>query len=247
MLHAIGFSDDDMPQLLVHGWLNLAGVKMSKSAGNIIDPIVLADKYGVDALRYYLMSDVVTGQDADFSEERLIERYNADLANNLGNLLNRALNMTHQYRKGELKRFIDNPFPGFEKEKIFWARFVSGYRQSSDKFGVDTALDFPLRYSRGCNEFVEMQKPWVLAKDSTQADCLDAVLYTLADSLRIIAILISPVLPKAAHGIFDQLNWKIELSGKEERFSLVDAEWGRLPDGHVVGKPVPLFPRIETT
>jgi len=77
------------------------------------------------------------------------------------------------------------------------------------------------------------------------AQQLDAVLYHLAESLRIIAILISPVLPKAAHGIFDQLNWKMELSGKEERFSLADAEWGRLPDGHVVGKPVPLFPRIE--
>ena len=76
-------------------------------------------------------------------------------------------------------------------------------------------------------------------------DLLDAVLYHLAESLRIIAIWISPVLPKAAHGIFDQLNWKMELSGKEERFSLADAEWGRLPDGHVVGKPVPLFPRIE--
>ena len=79
-----------------------------------------------------------------------------------------------------------------------------------------------------------------------QRDQLDAVLYTLAESLRIIAILISPILPKAAHGIFDQLNWKMELSGKEERFSLADAEWGRLPDGHVVGKPVPLFPRIES-
>ena len=74
---------------------------------------------------------------------------------------------------------------------------------------------------------------------------LDSALYHLADSLRIIAILISPVLPKAAHGMFDQLNWKMELSGKEERFSLADAEWGRLPDGHVVGNPVPLFPRIE--
>jgi methionyl-tRNA synthetase len=74
---------------------------------------------------------------------------------------------------------------------------------------------------------------------------LETILYELAESMRIIAILISPVLPKAAHGIFDQLNWKMELSGKEERFSFADAEWGRLPDGHVVGKPVPLFPRIE--
>ena len=91
MLHAIGFPDDQMPQLLVHGWWNIGGAKMSKSVGNIVDPFVLADKYSADALRYYLMSDIATGQDADFSEDRLVERYNADLANSLGNLLNRAL------------------------------------------------------------------------------------------------------------------------------------------------------------
>ena len=99
MLHAIGFPDDQMPQLLVHGWWNLGGAKMSKSVGNIIDPFVLIDKYGSDALRYYLISDMATGQDADFSEERLVERYNADLANSLGNLLNRTLNMTARYEK----------------------------------------------------------------------------------------------------------------------------------------------------
>ena len=99
-----------------------------------------------------------------------------------------------------------------------------------------------------CDMFVDFSKPWVMAKDSAKAALLGAVLYELAESLRITAILISPVLPKAAHGIFDQLNWKMEpeLSGKEERFSLADAEWGKLPDGHVVGKPTPLFPRIET-
>ena len=96
-----------------------------------------------------------------------------------------------------------------------------------------------------CNALVEISAPWNLAKDKQQEELLDAVLYHLAESLRIIAILISPVLPKAAHGIFDQLNWKMELSGKEERFRLADAKWGGLPDGHVVGKPVPLFPRIE--
>ena len=104
MLHAIGFPDDQMPQLLVHGWWNIGGAKMSKSVGNIVDPFVLADKYGSDALRYYLMSDIATGQDADFSEERLVERYNTDLANSLGNLLNRTLNMAHRYRDG--RRYI---------------------------------------------------------------------------------------------------------------------------------------------
>src|SRR2546423_3163564 len=103
MLHAIGFPDDAMPQLLVHGWLNISGTKMSKSLGNIIDPNTLADKYGAEAVRYYLMSDIAIGKDADFSEGRLIERYNADLANNLGNLVNRTLNMIHRFRHGTIK------------------------------------------------------------------------------------------------------------------------------------------------
>src|SRR5262249_22011449 len=102
MLHAIGFADEQMPQLLVHGWWNISGAKMSKSVGNIVDPVALADKYSADALRYYLMSDIATGQDADFSEERLVSRYNTDLANSLGNLLNRTLNMAHRYRDGRL-------------------------------------------------------------------------------------------------------------------------------------------------
>ena len=110
---------------------------------------------------------------------------------------------------------------------------------------ISSGLNHVFEYVTSCNQLVDSSAPWKLGEEKENAQQLDAVLYHLAKSLRIIAILISPVLPKAAHGIFDQLNWKMELSGKEERFSLADAEWGRLPDGHVVGKPVPLFPRIE--
>src|SRR5258708_28242353 len=102
MLQAIGFPDDQMPQLLVHGWWTLGGAKMSKSAGNVIDPFVLADKYGAEALRYYLMSDIATGKDSDFSEERLVGRFNSDLANSVGNLVNRTLNMAAKYRNGKV-------------------------------------------------------------------------------------------------------------------------------------------------
>src|SRR5207245_9667917 len=104
LLHAIGFPDDAMPQLLVHGWWNISGAKMSKSLGNIVDPFALADKYSAEAVRYYLISDIATGKDANFGEDRLIERYNADLANNLGNLLNRTLNMVHRYCDGSLRK-----------------------------------------------------------------------------------------------------------------------------------------------
>jgi methionyl-tRNA synthetase len=260
MLHAIGFPDNQMPQLLVHGWWNLGGAKMSKSAGNIVDPFLLADKYGSDALRYYLMSDIATGKDADFSEQRLIERYNVNLANSLGNLLNRTLNMAAKYRSGELKpvrfTFAIGEFGSPENESELAALvvnfpvdsmpFVPDYAGYFDGHRVSIVLEHVWDAVTACNTLVDCASPWKLAQDPSQADRLDAVLYYLAESLRIIAILISPVLPKAAHGIFDQLNWKMEMSGKEERFLIVDAEWGRLPDGHVVGKPVPLFPRIES-
>jgi methionyl-tRNA synthetase len=296
MLHAIGFPDNQMPQLLVHGWWNLGGAKMSKSAGNIIDPFVLIDKHGADALRYYLMSDIATGQDADFSEERLIERYNADLANSLGNLLNRTLNMTARYEKNgqvysgweleenvELADWVKNTFVfsrdlartqirkddellallkkylGYEQLPdespwdLFWvlehmatvSNAVNAYSREFEEFDVQSAVEVTLQVVASCNRLVERTSPWVLVKRAGAARILGAILYGFVESLRMIAILISPVLPRAAHEIFDQLNWKMELSGKEERFSLADAEWGGLPDGHVVGKPVPLFPRIE--
>ena len=239
MLHAIGFPDDQMPQLLVHGWWNLGGAKMSKSVGNIIDPFVLIEKYGSDALRYYLISDMAIGQDAEFSEGRLIERYNTDLANSLGNLLNRTLNMAHRYRDGLLVTSKDGGL--FARAEYF----VNAFKFCMSEFSVDAAIEKTINLATEANQFIERTAPWRLAKQN-ESVALDSALYHLADSLRIIAILISPVLPKAAHRIFDQLNWKMELRGKEERFSLADAEWGRLPDGHVVGKPTPLFPRIES-
>jgi len=256
MLHAIGFPDDQMPQLLVHGWWNLGGAKMSKSAGNVIDPFVLSEKYGSDALRYYLMSDIATGRDADFSEERLVERYNADLANSLGNLLSRTLNMVARYRNNIATRRED-PAAGFglvnklrsdtPSPNILTEEHARLFSDLMDKQLISSSLNSALIIANAMNAYVESRAPWKLFKEPSHADLLDAVLYGLCESLRIMAILISPVLPRAAHGIFDQLNWKMELSGKEERFSLEDAEWGRLPDGHVVGKPVPLFPRIETS
>jgi len=244
MLHAIGFPDNQMPQLLVHGWWNIGGTKMSKSVGNIVDPFVLADKYGSDALRYYLMGDIVIGQDADFSEERLIERYNADLANSLGNLLNRTLNMVHRYRDGKLSAFAKVEFAD---NSSFAEVIQSDVEHYSDSFAclcIDDAVERAINLAQMCNLKIEVASPWKLAKEENN-EPLNRVFYGLMEALRTIAILISPVMPRAAHGIFDQLNWKMELRGKEERFSLADAEWGRLPDGHVVGKPVPLFPRIE--
>jgi methionyl-tRNA synthetase len=251
ILHALGFPDEAMPQLLVHGWWNLGGAKMSKSTGNIVDPFALADKYGAEALRYYLMS-VVTGQDADFREGFLVSEFNLDLANTLGNLVNRTLNMIHRFRNGKIKS-IDLAMLAQSEVVTHLRTWSEGELENGRTFYMDkfaqfrpsNALSAPLARALACNELVEISAPWNLAKTKEQEKLLDAVLYHLAESLRIIAIWVSPVLPRGAHGIFGQLNWKMELSGKEERFSLADVEWGKLPDGHVVGKPVPLFPRIE--
>src|SRR5207237_346425 len=192
MLHSVGFPDDAMPQLLVHGWWNLGGAKMSKTAGNVIDPFVLADKYGAEALRYYLMSDIATGKDADFSEQRLIERYNADLANNLGNLLNRTLNMAHRYREGRVRKpreLLQLP-----------PDVIDGYKQLLEEYTTSTAAIRPdimtdrSRYLASVfNGLIEAQSPWKLAKSpkAEDSEVLDDLLYDYAEALRIFAILLS--------------------------------------------------------
>lgn len=217
-----------------------------------MDPLMLIDKYGAEALRYYLMS-VVTGQDADFREGFLVSEFNLALANTLGNLVNRTLNMIHRFRNARINSIdltalaegeVRSHLQTWSDDELKAGRIF--YEEKFGQFRPSNAFSAPLARALACNALVEISSPWKLAKEEHQEKLLDAVLYHLAESLRIIAIWISPVLPHAAHGIFDQLNWKMELNGKEERFSLAETEWGRLPDGHVVGKPVPLFPRIES-
>jgi methionyl-tRNA synthetase len=238
MLHAIGFPDSRIPALLVHGWWNISGAKMSKSLGNAIDPAALAERYGVSALRYYLMADISTGQDADFSEERLRMRFNDELANNVGNLLNRSLNMSHRYRQGVLRNAAttDADLNALSLEEA--PKAVAAYTLAMEKYEIDTALEAAIQLARSCNQLIESSAPWKLAKDPGQADRLDAVLYHLAESIRVVAILLAPVLPEAALGILSQLNVAAVPA-------LADAGWGGLKDGHVLGAPVPLFPRLE--
>jgi methionyl-tRNA synthetase len=237
MLHALGFSDDQMPKLLVHGWWNIAGAKMSKSLGNVVDPKLLADKYGAEALRYYLMSDIVTGYDADFLDYRIIERYNDNLANSVGNLLNRTLNMAMRYCEGKLAR-------GGKGEATAWFESqVQAYRGLAEDVAMSGTMDCIVKIAYEANATIEKAAPWRMVKEGN-AKAAAELLYDICDRLRVVGILVSPVLPTAGHRIFDQLNWKMELSGKDERFFLADAEWGMLPDSHVVGKPTPLFPKI---
>ena len=238
MLHALGFTDDQIPPLLVHGWWNIAGAKMSKSLGNAVDPVLLAERYGPGALRYYLMADIVTGKDADFSEERLRMRFNDELANNVGNLLNRTLNMSLRYRSSTLRcpAVVDAGLTALATQEAPSAS--AAYTTAMENYQVDAALRALVGFARSCNQLIEASAPWKLAKDPAQADLLDAVLYHLAESIRILAIMLTPILPDSAKAMFEQLNWPHPLR-------LEDAKWGGLPDGHALGTPTPLFPRLE--
>jgi len=176
-------------------------------------------------------------------------RYNEDLAKNVDNLLNRTLNMAAKYRQGRLAKFqhpgairldaVANTYAASYRDRFDgFVTVQDGTREPADPCQIHSALATVCDFASHCNQFIEQEKPWALAKDPDSATRLDAVLYHLADSLRILAILLAPVLPRAAEGIASQLGW-------EKPLSLADAVWGGLPDGHTLGAGVPLFPRLE--
>lgn len=241
MLHALGFTDDQMPKLVVHGWWNVKGAKMSKSTGNVIDPNALADTFTPDGLRYYLMRDIATGYDADFSEERIMMSYDKELASGLGNLLNRSLNMAQKYRGGVLSAssYDDEINAAFRKTV---ADAPASFVEKMNSWAIHDGIAEAWRIVTHANGFVDATLPFKLAKDEAGASRLDSVLHHLAEALAHVSVLLSPVIPDAARGIREQLGWNMP-----EGFMISDLKWGLLKDGHQLGQPVPLFPRLETT
>ena len=239
MLHAMGFTDAQMPQLLVHGfWNGLGGDKMSKSTGNIVDPNELADKFGVEAVRYYLVRDIVTGRDSNFDLDRLVMLFNTELANELGNLCNRALNMSQRFTEGILHNTgalqdEDIALQASLKESI------AAYQTAMDEYDISKGLEALNRHVVHCNQYAERMKPWELNKDPEKKDRVATILYHFAESVAHIAVLISPVLPEITAKLAAQLDLPSLATLK-----LSDLHWGLLPDGHAIGKPKPVFPRI---
>ncbi len=219
-------------QVLVHGWWQKDGQKMSKSLGNVVDPVSVIDQWGVDAFRYYVLRELDIGPDGNWTDASFVARYNAELANGLGNLLNRTLAMLVRYRSGVVPARSGDLAAEAEKA-------VSNTRACLERNQLQAALQTIWALVAKANQYVDHTAPFKLAKDTAQSARLDQVLYSLVEICRLLAVLLWPFLPGTATDIYAQLG----LAGEPNKFEL--ARWGMLEPGHRVGVPTPLFPRKD--
>ncbi|HNQ88419.1 MAG TPA: class I tRNA ligase family protein [Verrucomicrobiota bacterium] len=219
-------------QILVHGWWQKDGEKMAKSVGNVVDPIAVIDAWGVDPFRYYVLRELDVGPDGNWTDAGFQGRYQAELANGLGNLVNRSLSMLQRYRNGIVPAASDALAEDITQGVASVTADLRRHRLQAALVGIWSLV------SRA-NQYVDQTAPFKLAKDPAQAPRLDAVLYSLAETCRILAVLLWPFLPETAGRIGAQLG----IQDPPDR--LTAAAWGRLTPGHHIGTPSPLFPRRD--
>ena len=220
-------------QVVVHGWWQKDGEKLSKTTGNIVEPLAVIKEWGLDAFRYYVVRELSIGPDGNWTDAGFNTRYHAELANGLGNLLNRSLSMLKSYRKGIVPAPSSELAPEVEKS-------VAAVRQRLEAYELQGALQAIWDIVNRANQYVDQTAPFKLAKDPAQAGRVDEVLYNLVEICRILAVLLWPFIPGTAAKIFAQLN----LPGEPSAFR--DAVWGGLKAGHTIGNIAALFPRKDS-
>jgi methionyl-tRNA synthetase len=219
-------------QVLVHGWWQKDGEKISKSTGNIIDPVAVINEWGLDAFRYYVTRELDIGPDGNWTDKGFESRYNAELANGLGNLVNRSISMLTSYRQGIVPAVSNE----LEPEVTPILRHIENHLRKNE---LQDALVATWKIITRANQYIDQTAPFKLAKDPAQAQRLDAILYNLIEISRLIAICVWPFMPATSAKIFAQL----ALPGEADKLS--EAKWGGLKAGHKVGERAALFPRKD--
>ncbi|MBQ3402261.1 MAG: methionine--tRNA ligase [Synergistaceae bacterium] len=233
MLIALGA---DLPvEVFAHGWWTVDGEKMSKTRKNVVDPFKVVNEYGLDPFRYFMLREVPFGNDGDFSELSLVGRINSDLANDLGNLLNRTLQMIRSYRGGKVPGS-----PGKSELSEMSAAILERYDTAMNEYAFDVALKAVWEFIGRSNKFIDETMPWKLAKEEAQSSRLDYVLLNLYEALRFTALLIAPVMPDTSARIWSQLG----LEGEPVKMMIDAFRWGD-GEGAAIGKSEVLFPRID--
>ncbi len=227
-------------QVAAHGFITLEGAKISKSIGNIVHPVELVDEFGVDAIRYYLLRNLSFASDRDFTRERLIQHYNDELAKDLGNLLNRVVTMVNRYRGGTI------PTPGLDGDlerdlQRVAAETRQRVKEELEAWEIGSALQGIWDFVRRTNQYLEQNKPWILAREPEKEEQLNTVLYAAAEAMRLLALYLAPFIPNASDRIMGQLGVGPVRASAWVR----QATWGSVPLTSVVEGSL-LFPRIET-